>query len=320
VSAVAAPAARRGRGWLLTAGVVLLVLLLAWHGAPAVLQILLKARDRALVVIAAHLPETFLAALGWAVLLPRGHRPGLGALFRLRLIKEAVNGLLPVAQVGGDVVRARLAVRRDLPLAQTSASCIADVGVATAALLVFALAGVAVAAGVLHLPQVGRIGFGLLIAALIVAAVVLLGERLGFLRLVQRLMERWRERLGQLAGVGPALREIGRRPGALAASVAWHLAAWGAGTFETWVAMWAIGLAPSLTQAFVLESLTQAIKGLGFAIPGALGVQEGGYVVLCAALGLPADQALALALLRRLRELVLGAAGLIAWRLEPARA
>ena len=36
----------------------------------------------------------------------------------------------------------------------------------------------------------------------------------------------------------------------------------------------------------LLESLGQAIRGAGFAIPGALGVQEGGYLLLAPLAGL----------------------------------
>jgi uncharacterized membrane protein YbhN (UPF0104 family) len=96
------------------------------------------------------------------------------------------------------------------------------------------------------------------------------------------------------------------------------MAAWIAGAFETYVAMWALGLNPTLLQALIVEGLAQTAKVVGFAIPGALGVQEGGYLLLGGALGLTPDQALALSLLRRLRELVLGGIGLALWRTTPA--
>lgn len=119
------------------------------------------------------------------------------------------------------------------------------------------------------------------------------------------------ERIGEL---GEAFRAIGQQRRQIVASWAWHLAAWGAGALETYVSMWALGLAPSLTQALIVEGLAQAAKVVGFAIPGALGVQEGGYLLLGGALGLAPDQAMALSLLRRLRELTLGGVGLVLWR------
>ena len=57
-----------------------------------------------------------------------------------------------------------------------------------------------------------------------------------------------------------------------------------------------------------------AIRTGAFAIPGGLGVQEGGSVLVGAVLGIPAPVALALALARRVREFLLGVPGLLAWQ------
>jgi len=76
----------------------------------------------------------------------------------------------------------------------------------------------------------------------------------------------------------------------------------------------------SLWQGIILESLSQAMKSAGFAIPGGLGVQEGGLLLLAPLCGLPAEDALALSLLKRLREMVLGVPALIAWHPIAARA
>ena len=69
----------------------------------------------------------------------------------------------------------------------------------------------------------------------------------------------------------------------------------------------------------MVESLGQAIRALGFAIPGALGVQEGGYVLICGLFGVPASSALALSLIRRAREIALGVPGLAVWHWSEAR-
>jgi uncharacterized membrane protein YbhN (UPF0104 family) len=52
-------------------------------------------------------------------------------------------------------------------------------------------------------------------------------------------------------------------------------------------------------------------------VPGALGVQEGGYIVICQVFGLSPEMAMALSLMRRLREVGLGVPGLLArYRVE----
>jgi hypothetical protein len=67
-----------------------------------------------------------------------------------------------------------------------------------------------------------------------------------------------------------------------------------------------------------LESLTFALRSAAFFVPAAAGVQEGGYV-LGGALGIAPDIALALSLLKRGRELVLGAAALFLCHLAESR-
>ncbi len=66
--------------------------------------------------------------------------------------------------------------------------------------------------------------------------------------------------------------------------------------------------------AFVLESLTSGVSAVAFMVPGALGAQEGGFIVFGALMGLSADTALAISLSKRVRELLLGLPGLFVWQ------
>src|SRR5262249_40837250 len=68
-------------------------------------------------------------------------------------------------------------------------------------------------------------------------------------------------------------------------------------------------------EALVIESLLHAVRGAAFAIPSALGAQEGALVVLCAAFGIPPEQAIALSLVKRAADLVLGVPGLLGWQM-----
>jgi putative membrane protein len=302
------------RGWLLTIGVGLLAIMLAAHGAGAVREIVGQVGWQAVIVVAAHLPVTFLATVGWQVLLSPDRRPPLSFLFRVRFIKEAVNALLPVAQVGGDVVRAKLSVRNGLTLAEATASCIVDVLAGTVGLVLFVLTSLMVATVTLHDPRLAQAGLALVGIVAAIAAALYVAHRAGLHRRLGQASQRWTNIAGRVGKLGEAFRDIGRQRNNLFASWAWHMAAWIAGAFETYVSMWALGLNPTLLQALIVEGLAQTAKVVGFAIPGALGVQEGGYLLLGGALGLSPDQALALSLLRRLRELSLGAIGLVLWR------
>lgn len=69
----------------------------------------------------------------------------------------------------------------------------------------------------------------------------------------------------------------------------------------------------------ILQSLGQAVRAAAFLVPGALGIQEGGFMVLGMALGLDAEIGLALSLAKHLRELLVGLPGLVAWHVSETR-
>jgi uncharacterized membrane protein YbhN (UPF0104 family) len=70
----------------------------------------------------------------------------------------------------------------------------------------------------------------------------------------------------------------------------------------------------TLVEAVVIESLIQAISSAAFFVPGGLGVQEGGFILVGGALGLDPSTCLALAAARRIRDLLVFVPGLIAWQ------
>jgi len=114
---------------------------------------------------------------------------------------------------------------------------------------------------------------------------------------------------------------IGRLYGnrrAIPVSLVWHVLSWVLGASEIWLALRLLGHPVPLPTAVVLESLGEAIRTAAFAIPGALGVQEGGFVLLGNVYGFGPELSIALSLTKRVRELCLGIPGLIVWQLEAA--
>ena len=127
---------------------------------------------------------------------------------------------------------------------------------------------------------------------------------------------------GEVEGLHAAIRRLYSAPANLALAALWHSISWLLGAFEVCLAMHVLGHDVSLSAGLVIESLGQALKAVGFAVPGALGVQEGGYIVICGLFSLSPELAIALSLVKRLREVVLGVPGLVAWqvlRASPAR-
>jgi hypothetical protein len=90
---------------------------------------------------------------------------------------------------------------------------------------------------------------------------------------------------------------------------------WLWGSAEIWLAFWLPGHPIGVAEAVILDSLGQATRSVGFMLPGGLGAQEGGIVAAGFMLGIAPELALAVALLKRARELAYGVPGLIAWSL-----
>jgi putative membrane protein len=280
------------------------------------------------VVVAARLGVVTLAGLGWAPLVVSWRRPSLVVFVGLRFIREAVNVLLPVAAVGGDVVGGRLLTRWSVPAAAAAASIMSDLTVQLSAQLLFAALGIGVLlvsgrSGPVVVWASSAVGIGVLAVAGFFAV-----QRFGF-RLahggLQWAARRW-STVSLALRLHDDLRAIYARPREVALAVALHLASWFFGVLESFAVLVALGAAPSLVTALVVESLGQVIRASGSPVPGALGIQEGGYMLLVGLYGMPPEAGLALSLTKRIPDLLIGTTGLVAWlglesgRIGPARA
>ena len=65
-------------------------------------------------------------AWDWRTLIRVRERPSFPAMLRLVWIRESVNGLLPVARIGGEIVSFRLLVRAAMRPATAAASLVVD--------------------------------------------------------------------------------------------------------------------------------------------------------------------------------------------------
>ena len=118
---------------LLTAliGHGLAVALVGWFGFGSVWSAFEAVGWGALLVALVRAVETSGAGLAWAWLLPRAERPSTRIFMLLRWVRESINCLLPVAQVGGDLIGARLLTFWGPSGGQAGASVIVDLFVQT---------------------------------------------------------------------------------------------------------------------------------------------------------------------------------------------
>ncbi len=155
-------------------------------------------------------------------------------------------------------------------------------------------------------------------AAVAVLALFIVVQRSGLFALLERGLLRLAERqnwqgLKDVAGLHRDIVSLYKSPRRLSLGIGFHFLSWLLGGFEVMAAFHVIGVPVGFRQCLIVESLGQAFRALGFAIPGALGIQEGGLVLVCALLGIEQQTAIELSLLKRVREIVLGVPGLLAW-------
>lgn len=309
------------RGWALAgwlAGAVLLGWLVAGQDWPRLWPLLVGVGPGIVLLCAWHLLPMLLDTLAWRVLLPAQPPLPLRRLLVMRWLGESVNTLLPALQVGGDLLRARLSALAGVAGGAAAAAIVLDLTLSVATLGLFLVAGLLLALERLDgLPLLGPavvlIGTGT--AAL--AGFVVLQRTGGLARLLRGLAGRlaspaWSSLAGTADTFDASLARLYHDRRALLRSSSLALAAWVLGAGEIWLALTLLGYQPSLLDALLLECLVQAVRNAAFMVPGALGVQEGALLLAAPAFGLPAEAGFALALLRRLRELLLGLPGL-AW-------
>ena len=269
----------------------------------------------------AHLGTLLADTLGWRALLRPQQQPPLRLMVVQRWIGSSVNGLLPVAQIGGEFVRARLLTRAGICGPVAGASVVVDVTTGLVTQVVFILLGIglylAVQGGAVWLLQAGA---GVATFGLLLLAFGFLQRRGLFLRLARIFEQTTRGRAWQgLVGSAAALaRGIVARyydRTRLATCAAWRLLGWLWGSAEVWLAFWLLGQPVGVAEAVILESLGQTMRSVGFMLPGGLGAHEGGIMAGGLMLGIGPDLVLAIALIKRARELAYGVPGLVAWSL-----
>lgn len=261
-----------------------------------------------------------LYAVGWLALLrpyDSQRRAGVGYLFWVTTVREAVDRLLPVASVGGSMVGIRLVRWRGLSAVSVGATVIVEIVLTLIVVYVFTALGLFLLAEF----TAGREYRPLLIAFLLslpvpIVTVLLLRYGSAFARLQKFL----RPLVGlstlseQAASLDREVRACLRRGRSVLFAGSLQLAALLSGSFEIWFALRLFGHPVDWTTALVLESLTQAVRHLAFVVPAGLGVQEAGLVVFGQVFGISGELALALSMAKRMRELLCGLPALLSWQ------
>jgi putative membrane protein len=308
------------------AGAALFTGLLIREGAAQVGSAIATAGWALLAVVAYHfLVPVSLDSLAWRVLFPRAERPRLRSIYWMRWIGESVSTLVPSAAVGGDIVRARLAAISGTAVATSAATVLVDLTLGVFTQAAFTLLGV-----VLLVDSTGQRNFvGPTIIGTVVGIAAIAGfyfvQRLGMFRFLARMIAKlanspeWQSLVQSGAELDEIVRSVYSRRGAVFACCGWTILSLILNSGEIYIALWALNLHATIVNAIILQSMALTIRSVAFPVPGGLGVQESGYVLVGNLLGIPGETAFALSLIARVRELGFGIPGLITWQLIEGR-
>jgi putative membrane protein len=288
---------------ILLAGIALLAGLALWAGLPAITHgFAVLGLGGLILVILIHIPLILLMGLAWWWI-GRPYAPP-ASFVMARLVRDSVAELLPFSQLGGFAAGVRLLSLRGVPAQAAGFSLFADLLMEFGAKIPYAITGLGLLA---WLKPGAPIPSYLALSLVVLGGLVLLAWAAR--DLVRCVLARFLARWQGWDGLHAFLVRKRLVPSGLLHAICWVL-----GGLEVWVTLHLMGLPVTIAEALVIDSLATSLRTFGFWMPAALGVQEAAYVVACVPFGLGAGQALALSLVRRVRDMLLGAAGLGLWQ------
>jgi putative membrane protein len=299
-------------------GLALLTGLVAYFGFASVMQAAISSKWGTVLVVAARAFALAGCGVGWWYLL-QPKAIGLHRFIVLRFIREAINALFPFAVVGGDIIGARLLAQFGLAVNLAIASVLIDIFVQVVCLLIYVSAGIGIVLDVPGSHRLGTVTFAMLAIALPAVSGFFLALNFGaFDPVVQWLVTFGEKRrwllFNHVVDLGGRLQLIWRNHRGLSGAFFVHLVTVFFGAVEVWIVFMFMGYPVTLAAAIAIESLGQGGKAVAFMLPGGIGVQDGTLIAASAIFGVPAEVALAMALIKRVPDLVLGAPSLLIWQ------
>jgi len=300
-------------------GLLILAGLIVWQGVGEVISLLLEGGWLLLTLPLIWLPGFIIQVHGWKYLFPTDRVPPFRELFLGMWLGRAINTLLPVATIGGDVARARLLHLWGRDGMDACASVMVDKAVQALALVPWAIIGACLMFMLAIDDQLALyIAAGTLFFGLNVIGFIFFQHKgmFGFsARLIARFnsSENWLRITDNAHSVDDIVRELYAHKRRFMASLFWRTLGLVLTTGEVWLACYLLGYPVSIIEALILKSLTQIITDIAFVIPNGYGVQEGGFMAIGALMGLTPDVGLAVSLAVRIREVVFDVPGLLLW-------
>jgi putative membrane protein len=303
------------------AGLALGTAAVIWLGAGHVFHAILAIGWRGILeVVTWQLAVFVLLGLAWRILLP-----GVPVWLAIwgRLVREGGETCLPLSEIGGLVFGARALMLGGVDLARAGAASIVDAvaeGMGLAPFLLFGLTMLLARkpGSSLALPM----ALGLVMLLLCGGGLFLVRRQLADLlrRGIQKMLQAWvKDAPDKADAFAHKLTELFGQRRRVAAGALLHVLCWVGGGGNVWIAYHLLGARPSVLDAVAIEAILSGVMAIGFLVPSGLGVQELTYVGVGKLFGMPAHISLALSLVRRARDILIGAPALLAWQALEAK-
>jgi putative membrane protein len=289
-------------------------------GPGEILRALQSLNGWAPLVLAPYALVYLWDTLGWhfAFAAATPHRLPFRALFRVRWAGETVNNVFPSATIGGEAVKVYLLRKRRVPVMVGTASVVTGKTVQTLAQVMFIALGAL--AALPHLPAGSPVRYGTMaIAAVAFGLVGLLFwlQSHGMFSTLVAVLRRVRLHIRLLEEQAHHLRELDNRifrfyhkdRRRFFLSLVCYLSGWVTDMLEILLVSHLLGAPVEWTQALAIEAFISVARVLGLFVPGALGVQDSGVVLLFHLFGLSPALGISYAIIRRGREVVYALAG-----------
>lgn len=299
-------------------GLLLLIGLVLWQGALQIISILADSGWAMLWIPLVWFPCLFPAAQAWRLLFERSEAPRFLHAFMAIWLARSVNNSLPVANIGGEIVKARLINIWGCKGTTATSSVIVDKTVQIVSIIVWGLVGVALLLILSIENQIALIA----LAGMTVLTLCTVGlfhfQRAGMFSILVKLggklvkTDGWEGIRVSAKEVDNEVQLMYQRRKRLRLAVVLRTLALIMQSGEVWLACYLLGHPIGIPESVMLKSLTSTLSDVAFVVPNAYGIQEGAFILLGGLVGLTPDVSLAVSLVLRLRDLILDPPGLIA--------
>jgi putative membrane protein len=235
-----------------------------------------------------------------------------------RFIRDGVSNLAGIIPAIGEVAGARALSLLGATAGVAAASTVVDTALEALAQAIYTMVGLIPLVLLVQPDQVTRWLVAIAVAIAPILAAFMVTRRPGALLAAERIIIRLLRALG-FSGAGEGLDltrnvlGIYQKHRHVWLALLLHLGGWFMSAVQLWAAAQALDRPLSPGEALALQSIAYAARGAFFFVPAGFGVQEGTFVLVGAVLGVDAAMCLALSLVLRARDILLGLPALVVW-------